>query len=146
MDCRIIAYCSIVAGATLTACTPAGTSITELTTNEMLRCELYDTIVATGGQPNTTVNISDVSPFALVRLNDSSVGTGFGYGSPSGNTIGVGTRRGDGSWSVSGWRADPERGGPDVSLLSLFPNGDVLVSFWTGNGSHTTYAAQCRKQ
>ncbi|MFK7882440.1 hypothetical protein [Roseobacter sp.] len=121
----------------------AGPEQVGVITHETHRCELLDDIVTTGGRPQSTIEVNRVSPFVLTRTSRPNEPNRFGYSAQGGNAVGIGERQPDTRWVVRSWRPDPTRGGPNVSLLTKFPDGQVLVSFWTGGGSHVTYEGAC---
>lgn len=121
----------------------AGPEPVGIITHETHRCELIDNIVAAGGRTQTTVDFDSVSPFVLTRMSLPNEPNRFGYGAKGGNTVGIGTSQSNKRWVVSSWAPDPRRGGPNVSLMTKFPNEAILVSFWTGGGSHVTYEGSC---
>ncbi|MEP5729704.1 MAG: hypothetical protein ABJL67_10030 [Sulfitobacter sp.] len=99
--------------------------------------------VAKAGTTTTPVKSSDLFPFVLTMVSQKGGPQGFGISNDGTTTIGLGEKQPDGRWVVKNWRSRDGKGLP-VTLVTFFPDHNILVSVRTGKNAHVTFGGKCR--
>lgn len=131
----------------LAACQPTTPQVAKspapVITQERYVCSLGG-VTATRGTATVKDPAKGLSAFALIRGAKSDEKNQFLIGSKAGTSIGAGTQRTDGTWVIRNWQKG-ENGGPPITLVSFFPDKQILLSVRSGPNAHVTYGGVCRE-
>ena len=144
---RVFTYLLIALG--ISACTgvPSDTNTASagggIVTHAAYVCELSPEIVSGGGgQPTSIPDVTKLSPFVLTHMSRDNEPYRFGYSAAAGSSVGIGTLQPDGRWVVGNW-IPRDTSGPFFTLMTFFPNKQILLSHRSGGTSRVTFAGQC---